>query len=609
MRLRQVRLSNFRGYKDEAMIDIDDALTGVIGKNDAGKSTILEALEIFFNNQQIKIDSTDRNVFSQDGTASISCIFDDLPNEVVLDSTSKTTLQQELLLNEDGFLEVKKSFDLTKKTPSEKITILANHPTNNGLSDLHSLKQSDLKKRLQEKGIDIKAVPDQRSNVEIRKTLYANEKLVLARTEVAVNKEDAKAIWEALSKYLPVYALFRSDRGSNDQDSEVQDPMKLAIINALKEVEGRLDEIKEHVRLRALDVAKRTLEKLEEMDSSLAKDLNPDFTKEPDWKSLFKLSLASDSGISVNKRGSGVRRLILLNFFRAEAEKHYASENTSNVIYAIEEPETAQHPGNQQMLIKALYKLSLRDRCQVILTTHVPALAGLLPLSGIRFIEKGEDNSVTINKGDDATYEKVASTLGILPNKEVYGANAFVMVEGYADVIFLNSLSDKLKAAGYLTHSLQDKNITPLISGGCGNLKHWVNLNIIKSLNRPWAVFLDSDDLGDGSSPEFLKKLPEIDGYREGGVFCHLTRKRECENYLHPNAIFRAKEVHVNVTDFDDMKVIINQHTQIRKVQVLEKLWPHMTAEEILERDQYQHSDGSRRNELLEVCKQLIELV
>ncbi|MFP7609157.1 AAA family ATPase [Serratia quinivorans] len=609
MRLRQVKVLNFRGYKDETVIDIDDALTGVIGKNDAGKSTILEALEIFFNNQQIKIDQTDSNVFSQDEVASISCIFDELPTEVVLDSTSITTLQQEFLLNEGGYLEVKKSYDLSKKSTPEKISIIAKHPVNSGLADLHSLKQTELKKRLTERAVDIKTISDQRSNVELRRGLYSSEDLVFAMTEIAVNKEDAKAIWDALAKYLPIYALFRSDRGSNDQDSEVQDPMKLAIVNALKEVESKLDEIKEHVRLRAMDVAKRTLEKLEEMDSTLAKDLNPDFTKEPDWKSLFKLSLASDSGISVNKRGSGVRRLILLNFFRAEAEKYYSSDSTPNVIYAIEEPETAQHPSNQQMLIQALYKLSLRDRCQVILTTHVPALAGLLPLSGIRFIEKKEDNSVAINKGDDATYEKVASTLGILPNKEIYGANGFVMVEGYSDVIFLNSLTNTLKGSGHLTHSLQDKNIIPLISGGCGNLKHWVNLNIIKDLNRPWAVFLDSDDLGNGDSPEYLKKVPEIEQYRKDGILCHLTRKRECENYLHSAAIFRAKEVHVNVTDFDDMKVIINQLTQIRKIQVLEKLWPHMTAEEILEKDEYQHADGSRKNELLDFCQQLIRLI
>ena len=52
MRLKQMKIKNFRGYKDETIVDFDN-LTAFIGKNDAGKSTILEALEIFFNNKLV----------------------------------------------------------------------------------------------------------------------------------------------------------------------------------------------------------------------------------------------------------------------------------------------------------------------------------------------------------------------------------------------------------------------------------------------------------------------------------------------------------------------------------------------------------------------------
>lgn len=46
MKLREVVLKNFRGYYRETRIPVDD-LTALIGKNDVGKSTILEALDIF----------------------------------------------------------------------------------------------------------------------------------------------------------------------------------------------------------------------------------------------------------------------------------------------------------------------------------------------------------------------------------------------------------------------------------------------------------------------------------------------------------------------------------------------------------------------------------
>ncbi len=97
--------------------------------------------------------------------------------------------------------------------------------------------------------------------------------------------------------------------------------MKLAIKAALSEIQPKLTEIQEYIRTNVEDVAKRTLNKLGEMDSNLAKDLIPNFSKDPKWDSIFSMTLTSELGIPVNKRGSGVRRLILLNFFRAEAEK------------------------------------------------------------------------------------------------------------------------------------------------------------------------------------------------------------------------------------------------------------------------------------------------
>ena len=47
MKLKSISIENFRGYQDKTTINFDD-LTVLVGKNDIGKSTILEALDIFF---------------------------------------------------------------------------------------------------------------------------------------------------------------------------------------------------------------------------------------------------------------------------------------------------------------------------------------------------------------------------------------------------------------------------------------------------------------------------------------------------------------------------------------------------------------------------------
>ena len=47
MKLKKVRLKNFRGYLDTTFSV--DKLNVIIGKNDVGKSTVIDALDVYFN--------------------------------------------------------------------------------------------------------------------------------------------------------------------------------------------------------------------------------------------------------------------------------------------------------------------------------------------------------------------------------------------------------------------------------------------------------------------------------------------------------------------------------------------------------------------------------
>lgn len=42
MRFKSVKLTHFRGYRTTTVIPIDDAMTGIVGRNDDGQSTSLE---------------------------------------------------------------------------------------------------------------------------------------------------------------------------------------------------------------------------------------------------------------------------------------------------------------------------------------------------------------------------------------------------------------------------------------------------------------------------------------------------------------------------------------------------------------------------------------
>jgi ABC-type glutathione transport system ATPase component len=107
------------------------------------------------------------------------------------------------------------------------------------------------------------------------------------------------------------------------------------------------------------------------------------------------VSITGDENIPINKRGSGVKRLILLNFFRAEAERRRTEENIPSIVYAIEEPETSQHSQHQKQLIKALIRLSEAANTQILLTTHSPVIVKELDFNHLKMVLRdGESKTV-----------------------------------------------------------------------------------------------------------------------------------------------------------------------------------------------------------------------
>ena len=401
MKLHSLKLKNFRGYRDEINIVFDD-LTVFVGKNDVGKSTILEALDIFFNEGKgvIKIEKSDVNISeAHEGNQDtiISVCFKELPERVVIDTTVETSLQSEFMVNAEGYLEVIKKY---KNGGTPKVFIKANHPTNVNCAELLLKKNADLKRIIQTEGIECESLT---VNALMRAAIWNHysEELQLQEIEIDASKEDAKKIWDKLVGYLPVYSLFQSDRKNSDGDNEVQDPLKEAVKQILSDeaLQVTLNEVANEVQRKLQEVAERTLEKLREMDADIANSLNPVIPTGSalKWQDVFKgVSIAGDEDIPINKRGSGVKRLVLLNFFRGEVERRFSEGDNTGVIYAIEEPETSQHTDNQRKLIEALKTLSEALNVQVVLTTHSAYIVKQLEFSNLRLIV--EENGTKMMK-------------------------------------------------------------------------------------------------------------------------------------------------------------------------------------------------------------------
>lgn len=554
MKLKRLRIRNFRCYQEETSIDFEDFIA-FVGRNDSGKSTILDALALFFD--EYKPDGDDACISGDKRDMRVICEFCDLPNEIIIDADHPTTLSNEWLLNSEGNLEIHRAFSGQNKTPKQTgIFAHANHPTAEKYADLLYLKRTELQARANELGVDLSDV-DQRVNSDLRRAIWEEAPdLSPQATAIDLEKEDAKKIWSILSKQLPVYAVFHSDRKSTDQDDEAQSPLKSAVDEAIREKQAALDAVVEHVKSQVEKIAHDTVEKIRQMDQELAQELNPRFSK-PNWAKVFSISLTDDEQIPINKRGSGVRRLILLNFFRAKADSRLEQNDAPGVIYAIEEPETSQHPNNQKLLISALRELSEQPGCQMIITTHTPVLVRDLPVESLRYIQKTNDVR-QVYAYDDDTYNRVAKALGIIPDHDV---KLFVGVEGVNDIDFLKNISRMLIDNGEdvidLT-SLEDNGEIVFIPLGGSSLSLWTHR--LAGLNRPEFHLYDRDD----APPATSRHQDAVDQFNaRDNSMAMLTSKREMENYIHSDAILNSLGVTIIVDNFCDVPNLVAEQLHI----------------------------------------------
>ncbi len=565
MRLAEVALENFRGYRDRVEVPVDD-LTVLIGRNDAGKSTILEALDIVLGEGKLEVGDACVQCAVGD-TVVIECAFDVAEEDIVVDATSETTFANEHLLDEEGRLRVRWSWTVTSKDgqlgiSKEKVTLFAVHPTAEGVDDLHSKTNAALKKMIEDKGLE--ELANRSSNVSMRAALWehaeSNGGLKSALAELELAKESGKEIFTSIRKRLPHYVLFKADRPSTDQDAEVQDPMRAAIKLAMEEVAEDLEAIKERVKARTLEVAERTIARLEEIDAALAASLESRFTSEPRWDSIFKFSLYDEAGIPINKRGSGVRRLVLIGFFRAEAEAMRDREPKRSVIYAIEEPETAQHPDNQKRLIQALKELSQQAGCQVLLTTHVPGLAELVPVESLRYVRQDGTGCKVQTGDDDSVLELIASSLGVLPRRTV---KLLVCVEGPTDVAMLTRLARLWRTEVSTLPDLESDPRIAMIPLGGEALRAWVERRYLQKIGVPEYHLYDRDEVVNGK-PKYQDAVDQVNA-RGNGHSARLTVKREVENYAHPDAVGRVlsrvlgQSVSVEYGDDDNVLKVIGE--------------------------------------------------
>lgn len=581
MNLEKIRIENFQGILNSTDISLKQ-LTVLVGRNDVGKSTLLKGLDFFLNGTIPSADS--RNANAENSTIIIELAFTRPDNYIIIDEAIQTNFLDELLLDETGLLRIRKEWDVSAAKPTAKTFI---RRTTFGHEDFLLLTEKELIKKCEKLGLNTKkANGDEHSNVEKRKKL----RTLLMANSTQSNFEwlllpssgtnRAKLIHDAIKGLLPSFQYFKADSSLSESDIAIQRYFR-SVANTALAANGML-QIENNARNALQLVLDSVTSKINSVVSESEKvEVHVDFDWAKAISTTFKTT-GNQANIPLTQRGDGFRRITMMAYF-----EHLAEENANEgekIIFGFEEPETFLHPTAQEQLFEKLEGLCEAGH-QVLLTSHSPIIVARTKSPSLIHVKKDSGTTQYIDNIQDI--HVIANDLGIKLDNQFISlfdkAKALFLVEGIDDAIAFAHLANKYKIAGKIPSTFEELGIVLLPIGGCGSIQHWVQLDLLKKLTKPFFIFLDSDKEVDTATSSNGKALTDL-GFILG-INCALSKKRTLENYISSEALNRLVEgANINYGDYENVKDICKKHPLAGKLggkKVAEKYFCELTFEDL----------------------------
>lgn len=209
MIINSIIIDNYRSFGSSNEIMLGSFST-IVGQNDAGKSNILKALDLFFQ-ERPKVNQDDIcDRAHPDESIKIEVSFK--PGNTKIELESKvTTLKEEMLLDENGLLRIRKVFPREKFNKPE-INLIVSDYDDPEYATLANQKEKNLNERCVKLDIDVKksgrSITNYGKRAKIRE-LAENNSLGCSLHSVSLKSKDD--LWKAISSILPQYKIFEAD--------------------------------------------------------------------------------------------------------------------------------------------------------------------------------------------------------------------------------------------------------------------------------------------------------------------------------------------------------------------------------------------------------------
>lgn len=514
MKLKKFRIRNYKSIVDSGDCYFSDKLTILAGKNESGKTSVLEALEDFHQDKTIRQEA---KPIEGDGVPEVSITFtlsDSEINEIL------TTINADKAATKDSSITLTKKFgaaiyaidqesrkqiglpniyDISKKQIQDSIkkidALIKTSGSESKFPRLEKQKLSDFKVEVttfKSQNVGLADVVVEVANIEkAADDFYAQEKLV------------TDFVTEFVKSQLPYFILFSSF------DDAFPKSIPVASLST-----DRWAQDLEHVS--NFSIARMASTNQQEQ-ANHENSVNVDFTDKFDkyWtQDKIKLQVKKD-GADINFWIVENNRLYYPSQ-RSKGQQWYLSfyvkivarlqEDKPNIIL-IDEPGLYLHAKAQKDLLIVL--LEHTNDNPVVFSTHSPYLITEDNLENVRLIEKTNASTKILGKihahptADKETLTPILTAIGLGINDSITNLDQKdnVVVEGPEDVFYLRAFKELEK---------KDLKINFMNGGGAPNM------GIVGAILEGWGAdvhYLYDNDQGKKDGEKNLKAwrvLPEV---------------------------------------------------------------------------------------------------
>lgn len=510
MKLKEVTIHRYKSFETEQKFDLEDDITILVGMNESGKTSALEAIaktRYFQDDKSFEFNSThdyprkDKKRMEKNGEnpEAITCVYE-------IDNELKQTIEEEM---GKGVLK-STSFSVTTKYDNRRtisISIDARKFIEYKTKELGISSET-----LNEKLLKVK----NKSDLEAIQNEYTEENKV-AGIKLFVKYFENKNNWEndPIGEYI--YRVIVAPKIPKflyyDEYYSLPSRISFEQLNEKSLAESEYKTAKALIELADInvsDIVKATnfedfIAELEATESIISQELFKYWQTNKNLNITFQIDKKEQANnygnyivehiLDIRVKNKGVslplkNRSKGFNWFFSFLVwfKKIQEDQNSNYILLLDEPGLNLHAAAQADLLRFLEDLS--QNYQIVYTTHSPFMITSDKLQRVRTIletDRGSVISDSIQEKDPKTLFPLQAALGYNIAQNLFISKKNLLVEGVSDLIYLQYMSAILENAGKIGLS---RDITIVPTGGLEKVATFISL--LRSNDLQIVCLLDS---------------------------------------------------------------------------------------------------------------------